>query len=196
MMRGCARAWTAGSYAQELLLWHGVSVALNVKSDVMGRVAHATGAIPVASTGELTAACVGTCARFGVEMRRFDKLSPTKSLMFFEGPPHPMCATVLLEGPNVQELTQVKQLLFFALFAAYHQVKSQTPKSPHQRLSRCMRRLPSVSDQAHVWEQQRVQPSGHTVTYVEPAASVPLDEYQCVQSSFRPTRSVESVERP
>lgn len=115
-------------YAQELLLWHGVSVALNVKSDVMGRVARATGAVAVASTDQLTAASVGTCARFGVETRRFESktLSPAKTLMFFEGPPHPMCATVLLEGPNEEELRPVKQLLFFALFAAYHQVRGPT----------------------------------------------------------------------
>lgn len=128
-------------YAQELLLWHGVSVALNVKSDVMGRVARATGATPVASTGELTAASVGTCARFGVETRRFENLSPAKTLMFFEGPPHPMCATVLLEGPNEEELRQVKRLLFFALFAAYHQVGQ--PHVQHQCLSHRTCDLPS-----------------------------------------------------
>jgi hypothetical protein len=75
----------------------------------------------VASTHQLTPASVGTCARFGVDTLRFDG-SPAKTLMFFEGPALPMCATVLLQGRSLEALRPVKQLLFFALFAAYHQV--------------------------------------------------------------------------
>jgi 1-phosphatidylinositol-3-phosphate 5-kinase len=84
---------TVARYAQDLLLYQGVSVALNVKPEVMGRVARCTGAQMVTSTHlPLTDACIGTCRSFRVEA--FQTPAKVKHLMFFDGCPRPLATTV------------------------------------------------------------------------------------------------------
>ncbi|KAK9819645.1 hypothetical protein WJX72_000689 [[Myrmecia] bisecta] len=43
-----------------------------------------------------------------------------KTLMYFKGCPHPLGCTILLKGGSQEELTQVKRVMQFAAYAAYH----------------------------------------------------------------------------
>ena len=120
--KSCAR------YAQELLLAQGISLVLNVKPAVLRRLARATGAAVAPGADQLREAHVGSCGAFRVEPLDEELAAPpgpsaaasSRTLMVFDGCPRPLCATVVLAGASPDELSRVKLLMPWAVYAAHH----------------------------------------------------------------------------
>ena len=120
--KSCAR------YAQELLLAQGISLVLNVKPAVLRRLARATGAAVAPGADQLREVHVGSCGAFRVEPLDEELAAPPgasaaaspRTLMVFDGCPRPLCATVVLAGASPEELSRVKLLMPWAVYAAHH----------------------------------------------------------------------------
>ncbi|CAN1317714.1 Putative 1-phosphatidylinositol-3-phosphate 5-kinase FAB1C [Linum perenne] len=114
-------------YAQEYLLTKEISLVPNVKKPLMERIARCTGALISPSIDTISTTRLGNCELFRVERfleehelaNQFNK-KPTKTLMFFEGCPRRLGCTVLLRGSCCDELKKVKDVVQYAVFAAYH----------------------------------------------------------------------------
>jgi 1-phosphatidylinositol-3-phosphate 5-kinase len=151
--------------AQQALLEHGISLALNVKHVLLERLARSTGAELITSLDNLFQPRLGTCTIFHVEhfterihseqglsgsheteestpatqkgpneepsaeqssqvsetAEAIPALEQCKHLMFFDGCPKALGATVILRGAPESELKKAKDVLEFAIFAAYHE---------------------------------------------------------------------------
>ena len=127
--RSCAR------YAQELLLQQGVSLVLNCKPRLLLRLARATGAVLAPSPDRLAEARLGMCGSWrcdsallcGSDCASGDGAAEpctaepvlARPLMRFDACPAPLAAAVLLTGASMAELTAVKPLAQWAVFAAH-----------------------------------------------------------------------------
>ncbi|KAK8645012.1 hypothetical protein V6N13_118868 [Hibiscus sabdariffa] len=113
---------------QEYLLSKDISLVLNVKRQVLERVARCIGAQIVPSIDHLTSSSkMGYCDVFCVEKFFEEHASAgqagknlTKTLMFFDGCPNPLGYTILLKGANGDELKKVKHVVQYGVYAAYH----------------------------------------------------------------------------
>ncbi|GMP83674.1 hypothetical protein CsSME_00037502 [Camellia sinensis var. sinensis] len=118
---------SVSSYAQEYLLEKEISLVLNVKRPLLERIARCTGALIAPSIDNISTTRVGRCELFRLERvseelekaNQFNK-KPSKTLMFFEGCPRRLGCTVLLKGSCREELKKVKDVVHYAVFAAYH----------------------------------------------------------------------------
>ncbi|EXC06051.1 1-phosphatidylinositol-3-phosphate 5-kinase [Morus notabilis] len=118
---------SVSSYAQEHLLTKEISLVLNVKKPLLECIARCTGALITPSIDNFSTARLGHCELFHLEKvyeehestNQFNK-KPSKTLMFFEGCPRRLGCTVLLKGTNREELKKVKNVIQYAVFAAYH----------------------------------------------------------------------------
>lgn len=88
-------------YAQDHLLAKDISLVLNVKRQLLERIARCTGAQIVPSIDNLSSTKLGYCDSFHVDKFLEDLGSAgqagkklTKTLMFFEGCPRPLGCTV------------------------------------------------------------------------------------------------------
>ncbi|XP_078440795.1 FORMS APLOID AND BINUCLEATE CELLS 1C isoform X2 [Wolffia australiana] len=118
---------SVSSYAQEYLLAKEISLVLNVKRPLLERIARCTGARILPSVDAIASSRLGHCEIFRVERTSEEGLAgnlpckkPCKTLMFFEGCPRHRGCTVLLKGPNLEELKKMKNIVLYASFAAYH----------------------------------------------------------------------------
>ncbi|CAA6664291.1 unnamed protein product [Spirodela intermedia] len=118
---------SVSSYAQEYLLAKEISLVLNVKKPLLERISRCTGAQISPSVDSIASTRLGHCEVFRIERTIEEGLlgnQPGKkfsrTLMFFEGCPTRLGCTVLLRGPNRDELKKVKHILLYASFAAYH----------------------------------------------------------------------------
>eukprot|EP00252_Welwitschia_mirabilis_P003864 TRINITY_DN1393_c0_g1_i1.p1 TRINITY_DN1393_c0_g1~~TRINITY_DN1393_c0_g1_i1.p1 ORF type:complete len:1014 (-),score=188.17 TRINITY_DN1393_c0_g1_i1:2236-5058(-) len=114
-------------HARDYLYSKDISVVSDVKRPRLERLAQCLGAQIVNSLDNVTAANLKHCDMFYIDKVIEDHGSSnqpgkrtTKSLMFFEGCPKPLCCTVLLKGANADELKKVKRVVQYAVFAAYH----------------------------------------------------------------------------
>ncbi|KAB1208192.1 putative 1-phosphatidylinositol-3-phosphate 5-kinase FAB1C [Morella rubra] len=118
---------SVSSYAQEYLLAKEISLVLNVKRPLLERIARCTGAVITPSIDSISMARMGHCELFRLERvaeehetpNQFHK-KPSKTLMYFEGCPRRLGCTVLLKGTCREELKKVKDVVQYAVFAAYH----------------------------------------------------------------------------
>ncbi|KAL8241859.1 hypothetical protein R6Q59_012161 [Mikania micrantha] len=118
---------SVSSYAQEYLLAKEISLVSNIKRSLLECVSRCIGAPITASIAHISTTRVGQC-----ELFRLEKVSeeheityqsnkkPSKTLMFFEGCPRRLGCTVLLKGSSRKELKKVKNVVQYAIFAAYH----------------------------------------------------------------------------
>lgn len=98
--------------AQEIFLLSDVSLALNVKSNIMDKLARFLQADPMYSIDDpIRKPKLGFCSRFHVQSYHLAK-NRYKSLMFFEGTPTNLGCTLLLHGQNELEL-KVNLLIFY-----------------------------------------------------------------------------------
>ncbi|XP_047111766.1 1-phosphatidylinositol 3-phosphate 5-kinase [Schistocerca piceifrons] len=107
--------------AQDLLLAQGITLALNVRSSVLNRVARCTKADIVSSVdAHIGRPQLGTCHSF--YLRTFHMESGAiKTLMVFEGCPLPhLGCTVLLRGASEQELAKLKRVTSFMTYVRYN----------------------------------------------------------------------------
>ncbi|KAK4877008.1 hypothetical protein RN001_009514 [Aquatica leii] len=107
--------------AQDLLRDQGMTLVLNVKQNVLERLARCTQADLVTSMdAHIGRPRLGICKSF--YLKTFDiERGGCKTLMFFEGLPLPhLGATVLLRGASRKELVTIKQISTFLLFACYN----------------------------------------------------------------------------
>ncbi|XP_022941957.1 putative 1-phosphatidylinositol-3-phosphate 5-kinase FAB1C [Cucurbita moschata] len=117
---------SVSSCAQDYLLAKEISLVLNVKKPLLERIARCTGASLTPSIDHISTARLGHCELFRLErvteehgdVNQNKKLS--KTLMFFEGCPKRLGCTVLLKGMCREELKKVKDVVQYAIFAAYH----------------------------------------------------------------------------
>ncbi|XP_051148627.1 putative 1-phosphatidylinositol-3-phosphate 5-kinase FAB1C isoform X2 [Andrographis paniculata] len=118
---------SASSFAQDLLLAKDISLVLNVKKPLLERIARCSGAVITPSTEHLSGARLGHCELFHLEkvledhepINQFNR-RPSKTLMFFEGCPRRLGCTVIIRGSTHDELKKVKNVVQYAVFAAYH----------------------------------------------------------------------------
>ncbi|KAL1568558.1 1-phosphatidylinositol-3-phosphate 5-kinase [Salvia divinorum] len=118
---------SVSSFAQEQLLEKEISLVLNVKRPLLERIARCTGALVTPSIDHLPKTRLGHCELFHLEkitedhesVNQFNK-KPSKTLMFFEGCPRRLGCTVVLKGSSLEELKKVKNVVQYAIFAAYH----------------------------------------------------------------------------
>ncbi|KAF8399016.1 hypothetical protein HHK36_014883 [Tetracentron sinense] len=141
---------SVSSYAQEYLLAKEISLVLNVKRPLLERIAKCTGALIVPSIDKLSSTRVGHCEIFRLErvseecaIANQPNKKLVKTLMFFEGCPRRLGLSlntaiswkmsslnvfddmhfhllVLLKGTCREELKTIKQVVQYAVFAAYH----------------------------------------------------------------------------
>ncbi|KAM9342605.1 1-phosphatidylinositol 3-phosphate 5-kinase isoform 2-T2 [Pholidichthys leucotaenia] len=111
---------TVSRIAQEMLLEHGITLVINVKSKVLDRVRRMTQGDLVMSMDQLlTKPRLGTCHKFYMQPFTLAN-NDVKTLMFFEGcPPHLGCS-IKLRGPSEYELARVKEIIMLMLYVAYH----------------------------------------------------------------------------
>ncbi|XP_023515845.1 1-phosphatidylinositol-3-phosphate 5-kinase FAB1B-like isoform X1 [Cucurbita pepo subsp. pepo] len=115
-------------HAQEYLLSKKITLVLNVKRSLLERIACCTGANIVPTVDHVACLKLGYCDEFRVKTFVEEHGSgdgqagkkSTKTLMFFEGCPKPLCCTILLRGASGDELKKVKHVVQYATFAAYH----------------------------------------------------------------------------
>ncbi|XP_061358539.1 putative 1-phosphatidylinositol-3-phosphate 5-kinase FAB1C [Gastrolobium bilobum] len=118
---------SVASFAQTYLLEKEISLVLNVKRPLLERIARCTGALIISSVDNLSKARLGHCEMFRLDRmveehetaNHFNK-KPSKTLMFFEGCPRRLSCTVLLKGKCHAELKKIKEVMQYAVFAAYH----------------------------------------------------------------------------
>ncbi|KAM5229060.1 1-phosphatidylinositol 3-phosphate 5-kinase isoform 2-T2 [Ctenodactylus gundi] len=111
---------TVSRIAQDMLLEHGITLVINVKSQVLERISRMTQGDLVMSMDQLlTKPHLGTCHKFYMQMFQLPN-EQTKTLMFFEGCPQHLGCTVKLRGGSEYELARVKETLIFMICVAYH----------------------------------------------------------------------------
>ncbi|XP_073135211.1 putative 1-phosphatidylinositol-3-phosphate 5-kinase FAB1C [Henckelia pumila] len=118
---------SVSSFAIEHLLAKEISLVLNVKRPLLERIARCTGASITPSTDHISGTRLGHCDMFRLEkiseehapLNQLNK-KPSKTLMFFEGCPRRLGCTVVLRGSSREELKKVKNVVKYAVFAAYH----------------------------------------------------------------------------
>ncbi|XVF25289.1 hypothetical protein REPUB_Repub13aG0200500 [Reevesia pubescens] len=114
-------------FAQDYLLEKDIAIVLNIKRQLLERIARCTGAPILPSIDHLSSQKLGYCEKFHVERCMEDLGSAgqggkklVKTLMYFEGCPKPLGCTILLRGANGNELKKVKHVVQYGIFAAYH----------------------------------------------------------------------------
>ncbi|XP_058405714.1 1-phosphatidylinositol 3-phosphate 5-kinase isoform X6 [Diceros bicornis minor] len=111
---------TVSRIAQDMLLEHGITLVINVKSQVLERIGRMTQGDLVMSMDQLlTKPHLGTCHKFYMQMFQLPN-EQTKTLMFFEGCPQHLGCTIKLRGGSDYELARVKEILVFMICVAYH----------------------------------------------------------------------------
>ncbi|XP_072597682.1 1-phosphatidylinositol 3-phosphate 5-kinase isoform X6 [Vulpes vulpes] len=111
---------TVSRIAQDMLLEHGITLVINVKSQVLERISRMTQGDLVMSMDQLlTKPHLGTCHKFYMQMFQLPS-EQTKTLMFFEGCPQHLGCTIKLRGGSDYELARVKEILIFMICVAYH----------------------------------------------------------------------------
>uniref|UniRef100_A0A452R0A7 1-phosphatidylinositol 3-phosphate 5-kinase n=1 Tax=Ursus americanus TaxID=9643 RepID=A0A452R0A7_URSAM len=111
---------TVSRIAQDMLLEHGITLVINVKSQVLERISRMTQGDLVMSMDQLlTKPHLGTCHKFYMQMFQLPS-EQTKTLMFFEGCPQHLGCTIKLRGGSDFELARVKEILIFMICVAYH----------------------------------------------------------------------------
>ncbi|XP_064142809.1 1-phosphatidylinositol 3-phosphate 5-kinase isoform X9 [Loxodonta africana] len=111
---------TVSRIAQDMLLEHGITLVINVKSQVLDRISRMTQGDLVMSMDQLlTKPHLGTCHKFYMQMFQLPN-EQTKTLMFFEGCPQHLGCTIKLRGGSDYELARVKEILIFMICVAYH----------------------------------------------------------------------------
>ncbi|KAG8432772.1 hypothetical protein GDO86_017131 [Hymenochirus boettgeri] len=111
---------TVSRIAQDMLLEHGITLVINVKPQVLDRVSRMTQGDLVMSMDQLlTKPRLGSCQKF--YMQAFPlPCNEGKTLMFFEGCPQHLGCTIQLRGASEYELSRVKEIIIFLVYAAYH----------------------------------------------------------------------------
>ncbi|XP_054915825.1 1-phosphatidylinositol 3-phosphate 5-kinase isoform X5 [Poeciliopsis prolifica] len=111
---------TVSRIAQDMLLEHGITLVINVKSQVLDRVSHMTQGDLVMSMDQLlTKPRLGTCHKFYMQPFSLPN-NESKTLMFFDGcPPHLGCS-IKLRGAPEYELARVKDIIMLMVCVAYH----------------------------------------------------------------------------
>ncbi|XP_047299642.1 1-phosphatidylinositol 3-phosphate 5-kinase isoform X25 [Homo sapiens] len=111
---------TVSRIAQDMLLEHGITLVINVKSQVLERISRMTQGDLVMSMDQLlTKPHLGTCHKFYMQIFQLPN-EQTKTLMFFEGCPQHLGCTIKLRGGSDYELARVKEILIFMICVAYH----------------------------------------------------------------------------
>ncbi|KAM8789826.1 1-phosphatidylinositol 3-phosphate 5-kinase isoform 4-T4 [Rhynchonycteris naso] len=111
---------TVSRIAQDMLLEHGITLVINVKSQVLERISRMTQGDLVMSMDQLlTKPHLGTCHKFYMQMFQLPN-DQTKTLMFFEGCLQHLGCTIKLRGGSDYELARVKEILIFMICVAYH----------------------------------------------------------------------------
>ncbi|XP_016042379.1 1-phosphatidylinositol 3-phosphate 5-kinase isoform X7 [Erinaceus europaeus] len=111
---------TVSRIAQDMLLEHGITLVINVKSQVLERISRMTQGDLVMSMDQLlTKPHLGTCHKFYMQVFQLPN-EQAKTLMFFEGCPQHLGCTVKLRGGSDYELARVKEILIFMICVAYH----------------------------------------------------------------------------
>ncbi|XP_063957816.1 1-phosphatidylinositol 3-phosphate 5-kinase-like isoform X2 [Lytechinus pictus] len=105
--------------AQDFLLACGISLVLNVKPRVVGRITRQTEGSSISSIDQVSAAKLGTCQNFYLQRYTLPG-GFTKTLMFFDGCPGHLGCSVLLRGGGIAELSKVKRVLNLMVYAVYH----------------------------------------------------------------------------
>jgi len=109
---------TVSRIAQEFLLDTNIAVALNVKPNVVYRLARAIGAEIVYSPTDVTLSNLGAVDDFFVET--FKGSWGLKPLMIFDGCPKSAGSSILLRGADLLTLKKVKKVLLFSTYIAYN----------------------------------------------------------------------------
>ena len=105
--------------AQEFLCEENITFALNVKSRVLRRIARAIETDILASpTDNLLDPNLGQVESFYV--KTYKETWGSKSMMFFDGCPNHLSASILLRGASIAVLKKVKRITLFAIYAAYN----------------------------------------------------------------------------
>lgn len=106
--------------AQDMLRGYNITLVHNVKQSVLERLSRCTQADIVSSVdAHIGVPKLGTCKRFYLRSYKING-DRTKTLMFFEGLPAPhLGSTVLLRGGSETELSKLKDVSIFMLFALY-----------------------------------------------------------------------------
>ncbi|XP_023366185.1 1-phosphatidylinositol 3-phosphate 5-kinase isoform X5 [Otolemur garnettii] len=111
---------TVSRIAQDMLLEHGITLVINVKSQVLERISRMTQGDLVMSMDQLlTKPHLGTCHKFYLQLFQLPN-EQTKTLMFFEGCSQHLGCTIKLRGGSDYELARVKEILIFMICVAYH----------------------------------------------------------------------------
>ncbi|KAM5152064.1 1-phosphatidylinositol 3-phosphate 5-kinase isoform 2-T2 [Mantella aurantiaca] len=111
---------TVSRIAQDMLLEHGITLVINVKPQVLDRVSRMTQGDLVMSMDQLlTKPRLGTCHKFYMQVFPLPN-NESKTLMFFEGCLQHLGCTIKLRGASEYELSRVKDIIVFMVFAAYH----------------------------------------------------------------------------
>ncbi|XP_078620496.1 1-phosphatidylinositol 3-phosphate 5-kinase-like isoform X12 [Branchiostoma floridae x Branchiostoma japonicum] len=110
---------TVSRIAQDLLLEAGITLVLNVKPEVMDRIARCTQADLIPSIDQVAKPTLGFCHRFYLQNHLMHS-GDNKTLMFFEGCASHLGCTVVLRGGSDIELTKVKQIMQFMVYMCYH----------------------------------------------------------------------------
>ncbi|XP_063503929.1 1-phosphatidylinositol 3-phosphate 5-kinase isoform X23 [Pongo pygmaeus] len=98
---------TVSRIAQDMLLEHGITLVINVKSQVLERISRMTQGDLVMSMDQLlTKPHLGTCHKFYMQIFQLPN-EQTKTLMFFEGCPQHLGCTIKLRGGSDYELARV-----------------------------------------------------------------------------------------
>ncbi|KAK7071564.1 hypothetical protein SK128_017814 [Halocaridina rubra] len=110
-------AFLARAYLQA----HGIILVMNVKPSVMERVARCTQAEIVSSIdAQLKKPTLGMCHNFYVRSYPMHGREKTKTLMFFDGCATHLGCTVILRGASNGELSRVKKIMYFMMYAVYN----------------------------------------------------------------------------
>ncbi|XP_066263826.1 1-phosphatidylinositol 3-phosphate 5-kinase-like isoform X13 [Branchiostoma lanceolatum] len=110
---------TVSRIAQDLLLEAGITLVLNVKPEVMDRIARCTQADLIPSIDQVAKPTLGFCHRFYLQNHLMHS-GDNKTLMFFEGCASHLGCTVVLRGGSDIELKKVKQIMQFMVYMCYH----------------------------------------------------------------------------
>lgn len=103
--------------AQDLLLKAGISLVSGLKPELLSRIARCTGAKLVFRDKAFKDDFLGTCDHFDVCGGQ--KEPPHGSLMFFRGCPRGLGSSIVLHGPDAEELAKVKKIAQHASYVSY-----------------------------------------------------------------------------
>ncbi|GAX78095.1 hypothetical protein CEUSTIGMA_g5537.t1 [Chlamydomonas eustigma] len=124
-------------YAQELLREAGVSLVLNLRTDVLERLARCLGTRVVPSLSAIQHGSIGFCREFRIETQAALPPPPpagatssrppvppgptaVQPLMYFDGCPKPAGVTILLRGGDADALRRIKRVMQWACYSAYY----------------------------------------------------------------------------